>query len=147
VKTSPLSLLWLLPLVCSSLAAQTPAAPKPPLESHVYEWNELEVVPIPNGERRPVFDGPTATVDQLHCHITSLAVGQVSGEPRLHHQEEIIIIKEGEVEVTCNGRTRKAGAGSVIFFASQSVTRLRNIGTVPATYYVMYYYTPKTPRE
>ena len=83
----------------------------------------------------------------MHCHITSLAPGQVSGEPRLHLQEEIIIIKEGTVEVTFDGTTQNAGPGSVIFFASRAVTRLRNVGETPATYYVMYYYTPKTPKE
>ena len=50
-------------------------------------------------------------------------------------------------EVTFDGTTQNAGPGSVIFFASRAVTRLRNVGETPATYYVMYYYTPKTPKE
>lgn len=131
----------------SMLSAQTPATPNPPLVSHIYDWNQLKVTKVANGERRFVFDGPTATVDQVHCHVTSLAVGAVSGEPRLHLQDEIIIIKEGEVEVMLDGTTQNVGAGSVVFFASRAVTRLRNIGTTPATYYVMYYYTSKTPKE
>jgi hypothetical protein len=35
----------------------------------------------------------------------------------------------------------------VIFFASHATTRLRNPGKVPATYTVIYYYTPQTPKK
>ena len=103
-------------------------------------------MPIPNGERRQVLDGPTATVDLLHVHVTTLAVGKASGEPVRHLQEEVLIVKEGEVEVSLDGTTQKAGAGSILFFAAGAVTRLRNVGTTPATYYVIYYKTPKTPK-
>jgi len=132
-----------------SLAAAQGAAPVPsttPLPSQVFEWSKLEAAQIPNGQRRFVFDGPTETVDRLHCHITSLAVGKVSGEPVRHLQDEVLIVKEGEVEVSLDGTTMNLGAGSVIFFASGAVTRLRNAGTGPATYYVINYSTPKTPK-
>ena len=109
-------------------AAQTPPPATPtPLVSQVFEWSALQPVKIPNGERRQVFDGPTATVDKLHCHITSLAAGQI--------------------EVHIDGRTQNAGAGSVLFFAAGAVTALRNIGDGPATYYVINYLTPKTPKS
>ena len=104
-------------------------------------------MPIPNGERRQVLDGPTATVDLLHVHVTTLAVGKASGEPVRHLQEEVLIVKEGEVEVSLDGTTQKAGPGSILFFAAGAVTALRNVGATPATYYVIYYKTPKTPKE
>jgi mannose-6-phosphate isomerase-like protein (cupin superfamily) len=129
------------------LTAQNAETPAPPLQSTVYDWTKLAVVPIPNGERRFVFDGPTTTLDRVHCHITTLAPGQVSGEPTLHLQEEILIVKEGTVEVTVDGRIETAGPGSVIFFAAHATTRLRNATDRPATYHVIYYYTPKTPKE
>jgi quercetin dioxygenase-like cupin family protein len=113
----------------------------------VFEWSSLQPVKIPNGERRQVFDGPTATVDKLHCHVTSLAAGQTSGAPRRHLEEEVLIVKEGQVEVHIDGRTQNAGAGSVLFFAAGAVTALRNIGDGPATYYVINYITPKTPKS
>jgi len=129
-------------------AAQTPPpSSSDPLASRVYDWSALEVVKIPNGERRQVFDGPTTTVDKLHCHVTSLAAGQTSGEPRRHLEEEVLIVKEGEVEVHIDGRTQNAGAGSVLFFAAGAVTRLRNVGSGPATYYVINYFTPRTPKS
>ena len=132
------------------LSAQTPspAAPSPEkLASRVYVWDQLKAEPTKTGERRALFDGPTTSLDKLHCHITTLNPGEKSGEPRLHLQEEVIIVKAGTVEVTCDGRVTQAPAGSVIFFQTRAVTALRNPGNTPATYTVVYYYTPLTPKS
>lgn len=127
--------------------AQTPETSQPPLPSAVYEWNEMAVQTIPNGVRRYLFDGPTLSLGNIHCHITTLNPGEVSGEPTLHLQEEVLIIKEGRVEVTCDGKLTEAGPGSVIYFAANSVTRLRNIGEGVTTYYVLYHHTPKAQSD
>lgn len=132
-----------------STAAQSTAAesPKAVLSSNVYDFASLEQTPTDRGFRKAVLDGPTATVDRSHVHITTLNPGQVSGEPRRHVQEEVIIVKEGTIEANWDGQSKVANAGSVIFFASGATTFLRNVGTEPATYYVIYYYTPLTPKE
>ena len=119
----------------------------PKLASAVYDWEKMPPVAVSNGVRRTVFNGPTATLDKINCHITTLNPGQTSGEPRLHLQEEVIIVKEGTIEATYDGHSETVGPGSVIFFASHATTRLRNPGTVPATYTVIYYYTPLTPKK
>jgi len=129
------------------LHAETPAAPAPRLASGVFAFDQLPVTPVPTGSRRDVFDGPTATVSQLHCHITTLNPGERSGAPRLHLQEEIIVVREGSLEANFDGQTRLAGPGSVIFFAAHATTFLRNVGTTPAVYTVLYYLTPLTPKS
>ena len=147
-------------LLCPALTAQTSptekpsantppvaAAPAAPLHSDVYDWEKLEVTPNAKGVRRAVFDGPTATVDKMHCHITTLNPGEKSGEPSKHLQEEVIIVKEGTVEANWDGKSKTGGPGSVIFFASGATTFLRNPGTTPCTYIVVYYYTPLTPKS
>src|ERR1044071_2777214 len=136
----------------STLAfAQTPAPKAAPvqkekLSSDLFEWDKLPVTPTPKGERRNVFDGPTATVDKMHVHITTLNPGEKSGEPSKHLQEEVIIVKEGRVEAHWDGQSKTGGPGSVIFFAAGATTFLRNAGTTPCTYIVIYYYTPLTPK-
>lgn len=128
----------------------TPAKPSPAannLPSTIFDWEKLKPIPTTNGVRRDLFDSQTATLDKLHCHITTLNPGQTSGEPRRHLQEEVIIVKEGSVEATVDGRAQTVGPGSVIFFAANAVTRLRNAGAGPATYTVVYFYTPRTPRS
>ena len=136
--------------LCLNLMAQTnspaPATPEK-LTSSVYDWEKMKPVTVPNGVRRTLFDGPTATLDKLHCHITVLNPGEVSSEPHLHLQEEVIIIKEGTIEAYFDGKTETVGPGSVIFFNSHAVTRLRNPGKVPAIYTVVNYFTPLTPKS
>jgi uncharacterized cupin superfamily protein len=117
------------------------------LSSTIFDWEKMQPVPTTTGVRRTLFDAPTATLDKINCHITTLNPGQVSGEPRRHLQEEVIIIKEGTIEATYDGHSQTVGPGSVIFFASQATTHLRNPGKVPATYIVIYYYTPLTPKS
>lgn len=136
-------LLCLVPM----LHAQTPPAPVTKLVSAVYDWEKMPVNPTPKGVRRDVFDGPTTTLDKAHCHITTLNPGENSGEPRVHLQEEIIIVKEGLVEMHIDGRTQTAGPGSVFFLAACATTALRNAGPTPCTYIVVYYYTPLTPKN
>ncbi len=132
-------------LFAAESAKAPPAAAK--LLSAVYDWQKLEPKPTANGVRRDVFDGPTTTLDKMHCHITTLHPGQNSGEPRKHLQEEVLVVKEGLVEAHIDGKVQTAGPGSVFFFAANAVTRLRNAGEGPATYVVIYYYTPLTPKN
>jgi mannose-6-phosphate isomerase-like protein (cupin superfamily) len=137
----------------SSLSAQTQeisptmSSNTTKLASTIFDWEKMQPTTTSNGVQRALFDAPTTTLDKIHCHITTLNPGQNSGAPSRHLQEELIIIKEGVVEATVDGRTQTIGPGSVIFFAANAVTRLRNAGTGPATYTVIYYYTPLTPKE
>jgi XRE family transcriptional regulator, regulator of sulfur utilization len=137
--------LALIPLMSAADSSSPPALSR--LASTVFDWQKLEVTATANGARRNVLDGPTTTLDKLHVHITTLNPGQNSGEPRKHLQEEVIIVKEGLVEAHIDGKVQTAGPGSVFFFAANAVTRLRNAGDGPATYIVVYYYTPLTPKS
>ena len=139
------TLTFLTPMIAAQPSV-SPTPPSAPLASTVFVWEKLGVTPTPNGERRDVFNRPTTTLDLAHCHVTTLNPGATSGEPRRHLQEEIIIVKAGQVEMSIDGRLETAGAGSVFFLAANAVTRLRNAGDTPATYYVVYYHTPLTPK-
>lgn len=56
------------------------------------------------------------------------------------------MIREGTVATLSNGVWKRVGPGSVIFNASNSLHRLRNVGTMPAVYYVINWTSPGTPR-
>ncbi|HEY0862829.1 MAG TPA: cupin domain-containing protein [Lacunisphaera sp.] len=138
-------LLCLAPMLSAQTPPTNPTAAQLPFA--VFDWEKMPVTPTPKGVRRDVFDGPTATLDKAHCHITTLNPGENSGEPRVHLQEEIIIVKEGLVEMHIDGRTQTAGPGSVFFLAARATTALRNAGPTPCTYVVIYYHTPLTPKS
>lgn len=114
----------------------------PVMESSIFDWNTLKAEPKESGARRDVFKAPTATLDELECHITTLKPGASPHEPHKHPAEEIIIIKEGTVESLVNGQLKRVGPGSVIFQASNQMHSIRNVGTTPATYHVFQWHSP-----
>lgn len=128
------------------LAAAAPAEkkPKPMIASTVFKWDDLKVRPTPNGERRDVSDNPTPTLSVFECHITTLNPGRASHDPHRHAQEELILVKEGTLEVHINGKTQVAGPGSVFFYASNDAHAVRNVGDMRATYWVINLATPVT---
>jgi len=135
----------------ATLAAQTIDAPNAlpaKMGSVVIPWEKLAPnSPTRTGARRAVFDAPTATLEKFHCHISTLDPGQSTGAPHRHPQEEIVIVKEGSLEVNLDGRKQTAPAGAMIFFAANENENMTNIGKTPATYYVLQWFTALTPKN
>lgn len=117
------------------------------LSSKAYDWTALEVIPTKVGERRNFFDAPTLTLDNLECHATTLNAGEAAHAPHQHPDEELIIVKEGTIEVLVNGETKTVGPGSIIFQASNTLHGIKNVGETRATYHVIRYITTKTPKK
>ena len=110
---------------------------QPILGPTVFDWNSMKPVKNATGEVRSLYKGPTATVNQLEMHVTTLNPGLASHPPHRHVNEELIILREGECETLSNGTWIKIGPGSVVFNASNSLHGFRNVGTVPAVYHVI----------
>ena len=114
------------------------------LPSTMFEWSALVPQPNRTGEVRRVVQKPTATLDELEIHITTLRPGEESHPPHKHPNEEILIVTEGNVEALVNGELKRGGPGSLIFQASNQLHNIRNIGTGPATYHVINWKSPGT---
>ena len=121
----------------SFTGAQTPV-----LSSRIFDWDSLKVDKTNVGFRRDVVKSPTATLDELEMHITTLNAGQQSHPPHQHVAEELLIIKEGTLEALVNGQQQKVGPGSIVFQASNQPHTIKNIGTGPATYHVIQWQPP-----
>jgi XRE family transcriptional regulator, regulator of sulfur utilization len=109
---------------------------KPLMGSRAIAWDSLKVETTRNGERRAVFDTPTANLDRFECHVTTLNAGEAPHAAHKHPEEEMMLIKEGTVEAVQNGQTNQVQAGGIIFCASNEMHGLRNVGTNRATYFV-----------
>jgi quercetin dioxygenase-like cupin family protein len=118
---------------------------RPLIGPSVFTWDSLAAKKTDVGELRDVVRGPTATLEELEMHVTTLGAGLASHPPHKHPNEELVIIDRGEVEALSGGSWKRAGAGSIIFNASNSVHALRNIGREPATYHVINWKTAATP--
>ena len=120
------------------------ADPKPAViqGSSVFDWSAMEVKETKVGSVRSVLRKPTATLDELEMHVTTLKPGETSHAPHQHANEELIILKEGTVEVLNLGQWRRVEAGSIVFNASNDLHALRNVGSGPATYHVINWSPP-----
>jgi quercetin dioxygenase-like cupin family protein len=131
-------------LIAMPCALEAFAVPAPDAEKTghimgptVFEWDDMKPAKTATGEVRSLCKSPTATVDQLEMHVTTLNPGQTSHPPHRHVNEELIIIREGECETLSDGKWVKVGPGSVVFNASNSLHGFRNVGATPATYHVI----------
>ena len=116
----------------------------PIMQSAAFDWNTIPVQQTAVGSTRSFFRAPTATLDELELHVTTLNPGQTSHPPHQHLNEELVIIKEGTIEALVQGKWKRLGEGSVIFNASNQLHGLRNVGTTPATYHVINWKSAKT---
>ena len=127
-----------------SLAALAQTAPQI-LGPAVWDWTAMEAKKTDVGELRSLIRQPTATLSELEMHITTLNPGLASHPPHKHPNEELVIVREGTVEVLNGGTWKRLGPGSIIFNASNSEHALKNVGDTPATYFVVNWKTPATP--
>lgn len=127
----------------AAMAAQKPST----MGSVAMEWKD---VPVQQEEVRAVrqfLRAPTATLNELELHVTTLPAGATSHAPHKHPNEELVIIKEGTVEVLVDGQMKRVGPGSVVFNASNQMHSLRNVGDGPTTYHVINWTTAATPAK
>jgi XRE family transcriptional regulator, regulator of sulfur utilization len=133
-------------LAIAAAVALAQSSAKPILHASVFNFSSLKAELKPIGERRQVFDSPTATLDRLECHITTLNPGEVPHAAHQHPEEEVIILKEGTLDVMQNSHTNRVETGGVIFCAANEMHGWRNIGTNRAVYYVVKWVPPGQPK-
>jgi quercetin dioxygenase-like cupin family protein len=133
MKYSRRDLSLLLPILAASRASAQRAA----LPSKTYSFDELPVHVSGPNQTRPVLDGETHAGVRIELHETELPPGGAPHPPHHHVHEEMVLIREGTMEVTIAGRTAKLGRGSVAYVASNEEHGWRNAGTTRAHYFVL----------
>jgi quercetin dioxygenase-like cupin family protein len=144
MKTLPLAMLVISVAAASSIA--TLAAQKHLQTSTVFPWSTADTKPNEWGRVRQVMRAPTPTLDELEIHISTLNPGKSPHAPHQHQHEELLILKEGTLETFQSGATRRVGPGGIIFQASNELHNVTNVGTTPATYYVIGWTVPGAPK-
>jgi (S)-ureidoglycine aminohydrolase len=103
--------------------------------SFMMDWSEMKFVPHDKGGRRNVVDKRTGLFERFEMHVTTLNAGLTSHDPHSHTPEEIILIKEGNVEMNVGNRKVKASRGGLVFLDSKIPHNLTNVGETPTTYF------------
>lgn len=106
--------------------------------SRTFTYDQLPSHTAPSGSiGHPVLRGTLATGEVIEMHETTLPPGKMPHPPHKHEHSEFMLIREGTVEFTANGKPEQVGPGGICFAASNEMHGLKNVGTVPANYFVI----------
>jgi mannose-6-phosphate isomerase-like protein (cupin superfamily) len=108
------------------------------LPSAGFAFDKLPVHSSNNDQFRPVMKGSLATGELLEVHETTLPPGGMPHGAHHHVHSEMWLVREGTIEVTVNGSKKlRLGPGDVGFVHSNDEHGVMNVGTTPATYFVV----------
>jgi uncharacterized cupin superfamily protein len=119
------------------------------LKSSVYEWDKLSVKKIPTGDYRSFLNSSTRSLEELNIMAMTLNPGKEGNEYQVDRGfDELIIVKEGSIDIDLNGVKRYLGQGSVIVVPSGNKIVITNPLTYNAVYYLIGFKTyEKNTRE
>ena len=110
------------------------------LPPKVYHWDSLAIKKQKSWTTRSVREGSTTSLAWFEVTTITLEPGKASPPSSVYYDlEELIIVKEGQVNITINSVSKKLGAGSIAFAMPRMVHTVRNAGNTKATYYLLKY--------
>lgn len=117
------------------------------IRADVYRWDSAPVVKKGPSQQRGLLEGATPAFQHVKVHATTVGAGQAAHPGHQHADEELIIVKEGQLTVTIAGKVETLEKGSIALIMPGDEHALSNDGKVPVTYYVMRYETEKSQPE
>jgi len=109
--------------------------------NHVFRADQMPIHNSATGSSQAVNQGVLITGEGVEMHNTVLLPGHEPHPPHKHEHSEWLLIREGNVDWLIgegvNGTRQTAGPGDILYAASMQLHGIRNIGTVPAKYFVM----------
>lgn len=120
------------------LAASSPLfAGQKTLPSKVYDFDNLSARSAGNVTLREILGGPIFEGCQISLHESDLAPHSRPHPPHRHRHEEMMFVVEGTLEFTINGKTTRAGEGSVLLAGSNDEHGIFNPESTHAKYFVL----------
>lgn len=117
---------------------ETGAKNSPPI---FIDWKSVEFKPSEIGGRRNIMQQKTSVLKELEIHVTTIKEGLSSHAGHTHSDEELILVREGVVEMKINDKSYKAGPGSLFFLGNDDFHGLTNSGKGQCEYYAIRWLT------
>jgi len=130
----------------ASLDAQQPAAPPaadtavetlPVMRTQHFKYDQLPVTANGQNRQRRMFTAKTHTGFKIESHQSDIAPGEVNHPPHRHLREEMMLIREGVMELTIAGTPYRLGPGDAGVIGSNELHNAKNVGTTRATYFIV----------
>jgi mannose-6-phosphate isomerase-like protein (cupin superfamily) len=109
----------------------------PRLATRAYLFDELPVTTNGQNRQRRMFTGKTHTGFKLEAHQSDIAPGEVNHPPHQHLREEMMLVREGMMELTVAGQPMRLGPGCVGYIGSNELHNARNVGATRAHYFIV----------
>jgi mannose-6-phosphate isomerase-like protein (cupin superfamily) len=107
------------------------------LPSATFSFEKMPVVTLDHAEMRRIMKGTLATSEHVEVHETTLPPNGYPHAPHHHAHSEMWLIREGKVQLTISGIPHTLGPGDLGFVHANEEHGIRNVGSVPATYFVV----------
>ena len=127
-------------LACAAAAAaqQPSPAANPLAASRVFAYDDMVAKTSANGAvGRSVFTGTLATGEVLAVHESMQPAGTPPNPAHRIQHSEVIVVEEGTLEFSHDGKTERANAGSIIYVAFGTLHQVKNVGDGRAKYVVI----------
>ncbi len=137
MKISRRQMAGLLPAFSVAQAAMAQKKEKAVLQSKAYKYEDLAVKVNGENNSRAVFDGKNHSGFGVELHMTELGPGMSPHAPHHHVNEEALMLRTGQLDVTIKGQTTRVTAGSVVYVNSNEEHGWKNPGPERAQYFVI----------
>ena len=124
-------------LVAEGTAFPAFASQDDSLPSATFAFESMPVEDSGHAQMRKIMKGKLATGEHIEVHETTLPPNGAPHPPHHHVHSEMWLVREGTVELTINGATHRLGPGGLGFVHSNEEHGIKNVGTGPATYFVV----------
>ncbi|MFY0653428.1 MAG: cupin domain-containing protein [Cyclobacteriaceae bacterium] len=109
-----------------------------PVISTAHEWNSLQVEKTNFGKKRTIYEGKSIAFENTSATALTLSKGKSAPSVKVPiGNEELIIIKEGNLELASKDRNETLSTGSIVLVFEGNEYEIRNTGDDEVTYYVL----------
>ena len=109
----------------------------PVMKTRSYVYNEVPVTTNGKNTSRRMFTAKTHTGFKIESHSSDIAPGEVNHPPHQHLREEMMLVREGVMELTISGKPYRLGPGDVGVIGSNEIHNAKNVGTTRALYFIV----------
>ena len=108
------------------------------LLSAAYYWKNQVPIKEQTGIMRRILKGKTFALEYFEVHAATIDPGKTPQQSYVHNdQEELMIVKEGQLKITIAGKSKTLGPGSIAFVMPGDQHLADNAGNTDATLFIL----------